>query len=71
MAGITLIQAQEQLDAYLAASIAVSKGQSYSIDGRALTRANAAEIRNCIEFWDRQVQRLTRGGIKVIGGTPV
>lgn len=71
MAGITQAQAQAQLDAYLAASLAVSKGQAYTIDGRSLSRANAAEIRAAIEFWDRQVKRLARGGIKIIGGTPV
>lgn len=69
MTGIS--QAQAHLDEWLAADLAVSKGQAYSIGGRSLSRADAATIRSNIEFWDRQVKRLSRGGIKVFGGTPV
>lgn len=67
MAGITLAQAQAQLDAWLAASTNVATSQSYTIDtgngSRTLTRADAAEIRSQIKFWDGQVKRLssTRG----------
>jgi len=71
MTGITLEQAQAQLDAWLAASTAVAQGQSYSIStesgSRSLSRANANEIMSQIQFWDRQVKRLTRGGIRVRG----
>ncbi|WP_212635557.1 DUF6148 family protein [Ralstonia insidiosa] len=72
MAGITLQQAQEQLDAWMAANLAVASGQSYSIGGRSLTRVNAAEIRDQINFWERKVQRLTsgQGGIRVRYGAP-
>jgi hypothetical protein len=70
MAGITLAQAQAQLTAWLAADTAVASGQAYSIAGRALTRAQAAEIRQNIQFWDSQVKKLTRGGFRIIGGTP-
>jgi hypothetical protein len=70
MAGITITQANAQLDSWLTASTAVATGQSYSIGGRSLTRANAKEIRENITFWDMQVKRLTRGGIRVKGGTP-
>lgn len=72
MAGITLSQAQEQLDAWLAANLAVSQGQSYTINSRSLTRANAGKIRDQVVFWDGHVKRLSRsGGIRIIGGTPV
>ncbi len=70
MAGITLVQAQAQLTAWLAADTAVAAGQAYSIAGHSLTRANAAEIRENIQFWDAQVKKLTRGGIRLVGGTP-
>lgn len=70
MAGITLAQAETQLASWLSADTAVATGQSYSIGGRSLTRANAKEIRDNIVFWDKQVKRLTRGGIRVRGGTP-
>ncbi len=70
MAGITLAQATAQLTAWLAADTAVATGQSYSIAGRALTRPNAAEIRENIQLWDGQVKKLTRGGFRILGGTP-
>ena len=71
MAGITLAQAETKLAEWIAADTAVATGQSYSIAGRSLTRANAKEIRDNIVFWDSQVKRLTNGGITVRGITPV
>ncbi|MFA6315665.1 MAG: DUF6148 family protein [Candidatus Paceibacterota bacterium] len=70
MAGITKSQAEAQLAVWIAASTAVATGQSYSIAGRAITKVNAAEIREQIKFWDAQVKRLSRGGIRIRGGTP-
>lgn len=59
MAGITLEQAQAQLDAYLAAELKVLGGQSYEIGGRRLTRADLSEIRAGVETWNSRVQQLT------------
>jgi len=59
MAGITLAQAETQLAAYLAAETAVLTGQSYQFNGRSLTRANLAEIREGISAWDNRVKELT------------
>ncbi|ATE84717.1 hypothetical protein B9J07_25545 [Sinorhizobium sp. LM21] len=59
MAGITLDQAQTQLDLWLNASMAVAKKQSYSIAGRSLTLADAADIQRSIEYWNNQVQKLS------------
>ncbi|WP_425065609.1 DUF6148 family protein [Reyranella sp.] len=67
MAGITLAQAQAQLDAWMAASTAVTTGQEYEIDTgsgrRRLKRADAAEIRQQISFWDGQVKSLTPAAV--------
>ncbi len=71
MAGITLAQAEAQLTSWITASTAVAGNQSYSIGDRTLTRANAREIRENIEFWDRKVKRLSRGGILSRGVIPV
>ena len=71
MAGITLAQAEAKLATWLAAEDLVAAGQSYSIGTRSLTRANLKEIRETIDYWEGKVQRLTRGGIRVFGGTPV
>jgi hypothetical protein len=59
MAGITLAQAQAQLDAWLADSLAVSSNQSYSIAGRSLSRANASEISAMVDKWESKVKQLT------------
>jgi hypothetical protein len=66
MAGITLEQAQAQLDLWLAASTAVAASQSYEIAGRKLTRADAATIRDQVEFWDAKVQKLSAGNSRRI-----
>lgn len=59
MAGITLAQAQAQLDAWLAADSKVATGQSYEIAGRKLTRANAGEITSKIDYWNGKVVQLS------------
>ena len=78
MAGITLAQAEAKLAEWMAADTAVASGQSYSIDNRTVTKAQALEIRNNIKFWDEQCRILAasptgrRGGRpKVWGATPV
>lgn len=62
MAGITRAQAQQHLDTWLAADIAVASGQSYMIGSRRLDRAHALEIRNNVSYWQSMVLRLSRGG---------
>lgn len=59
MAGITLAQAQAQLDAYLAAETAVLGGQSYEIAGRRLTRADLDAIQAGITAWNARVIALS------------
>jgi len=71
MAGITLEQAEEKLTLWMEADDAVATGQSYTIGNRALTRADARLIRDNIEFWEKKVKELSRGGIKIRGVTPI
>lgn len=63
MAGITLADAQAQLALWLAASAAVASSQMYEIETgngrRKLQRADAAEIRQQIDFWQQKVSALT------------
>ena len=56
---ITLTQAQTALSAWVAADLAVAKGQSYSMNGRSLTLANVREIREQIQYWERRVMALS------------
>jgi len=72
MAGITLEQAEAKLSAYLAAEDAVLSGQSYTIAGRSLTRADLAHIRSGIAAWEQRVIRLdNQGGIRARGAVPL
>ena len=59
MAGITLTLAQTQLDAYLAAEIAILSGQEYVIGSRRLKRADLALVQAGITLWNQRVQDLT------------
>ena len=52
---LTLTQAQTALDAWIAADLAVAKGQIYTMNGRSLTLANSKEIREQIQYWERRV----------------
>ncbi len=52
---ITLTIARNALNAWVAADLAVARGQSYSMNGRSLTLANAREIREQITYWERRV----------------
>lgn len=55
--------AQARLQQWLDAEEAVSKGQAYSIGDRSLTRANLADIRASIQFWQGQVQAFRAVGL--------
>jgi coproporphyrinogen III oxidase-like Fe-S oxidoreductase len=73
MAGITLANAEAQLALWLAADAKVATNQAYSIGTRSFTRADAAEIRQNIDFWNAKVIGLSRGatgGIRMRGGIP-
>lgn len=74
MAGITLAQAQEQLDRYIAAETAVLNNQSYTIGDRQLTRASLPYIQKGIETWNNRVQMLSlaqRGRSRSITPRPI
>jgi len=73
MAGITLEIAEAQLAEWLAANSAVTANQSYSIDNRSLTRADASQIRMQVDYWDKKCKELARsnGGPRVRFVVPV
>ena len=55
---VTLTVANTALNAWIAADLAVAKGQSYSMNGRSLTLANVKEIREQIIYWERRITQL-------------
>lgn len=50
--------AQKHYRAWLAAELELTTSQSYTIGTMTLTRANLAEIRKQIEFWENKVKEL-------------
>lgn len=54
--------ARRHLDAWLDAELEVTTHQSYTIGSRSLTRANLAEIRKQIQFWQNEVEKLENAG---------
>lgn len=72
MAGITLAQAEAKLTLWMSAEDKVAAGQEYAIGARRLKRADLAEVRQQVQFWDAKVKELSRGttGMRVRGGTP-
>lgn len=59
MAGIDLTTATARLQLYLDAEAAILANQEYTIGGRRLKRADLAEVRKGVLYWDRQVKDLT------------
>ena len=58
MAICTLSEAQQHLQSWLAADLALATSKEYWIGSNRLTRANAAEVKERIQFWSRQVKKL-------------
>lgn len=56
-----------QLAAWEAASLALANNESYSINGRTLTRADMADVERALTYWGRQQRLNSRGGIRVTG----
>lgn len=63
---------QAQLEQVQAAITAVMSGQSYSIGGRSMTRADLAQLREDDKYLRMMAAREARNsrGIRVRGGTP-
>lgn len=73
MASWTLAEAQAHLDAWLAADLALASGQTASVGGVTLTRADAASVAKSIAYWRREVERLTAGrgpGARIVRVVP-
>ena len=75
MTGITLEQAQAQLDAYLQAEQDILlNGQATAIHGRDFRHATLADIQAGIQRWEAMVKRLSSssaGRMRIRGITPV
>ncbi|SFA91724.1 hypothetical protein SAMN05216312_102226 [Cohnella sp. OV330] len=56
----TYEQAKNHLDAWLAADLAISTGQSYTIANRTLTRANIKDVHAMIKYWQAHLKAAIR-----------
>jgi len=72
MAGITLANAEAQLQLWLTASEKVASGQEYRMGDRWLRRSDADHIQSMIEFWDSRAQKLSRAsGLRIRKAVPL
>lgn len=53
----TVEEVQKRLQIWLNAEEAIAKGQSYSIDNQRLERANLAQVREQIKFWQKELSK--------------
>lgn len=58
MAGLTLLQAEAKLAEWMAADTDLQNGQQVKFGERFLTRADALEVRNNIDYWEKKVQEI-------------
>lgn len=58
MAGLTLADAETRLAGWLAADTELQSGQTVKYNDRLLTRADAAEVRNNIDYWQKKCTEL-------------
>ena len=58
--------AKLHLQSWLECDLALSTGKSYKIGSRNLSRTDAAEVKERIQFWSNEVDRLEAGRKKGI-----
>lgn len=55
------VTAQQMVDRYLEAEMAVLDGKTVTMNGRTLTMENLSEIRKGREYWERRIAQQQRG----------
>ena len=58
--------AKLHLQSWLEADLSLATGKSYRIGSRSLNRTDAAEVKERINFWSNEVERLENGRPKGI-----
>ena len=65
MAAWTLEEAQQYLKEALEARSRILRAQEYGIGDKKTKRAELVQINEDIKFWRREVEKLSRGTIKI------
>lgn len=65
MAAWSLEEAKEYLKEALEARSRILRAQEYGIGDKKTKRAELAQINEDIKFWKKEVEKLSRGGIKI------
>ena len=65
MAAWSLEEAKEYLKEALEARSRILRAQEYGIGDKKTKRAELAQINEDIKFWKKEVERLSRSGIKI------
>jgi hypothetical protein len=60
MAGLTLAQAEARLAGWLDVDTQLQAGQTVKFNERLLTRADAEQVRNNIDYWQKKCQELSQ-----------
>ena len=68
---MTLTEAQQHLQVWLAADLSLAEGKELRIGSRTLTRVDAAEVKERIAFWQREVNRLSGQSRRVRRVVPI
>lgn len=58
MPTLNLGTVRANLEAWIAADLALASGQSFSMNGRTLTRSDAGQVKERINYWSRLEARL-------------
>ena len=68
----TVEECKKHLQSWLDADLALATGKSYQMGTQNLTRANAAEVKERIEYWKQKLELAQNGGRrrKIIGVIP-
>ena len=60
----TVEECKKHLQSWLDADLALATGKSYQMGTQNLTRANAAEVKERIEYWKKNLELAQNGGRK-------
>ncbi len=70
MAGRTLADAEADYAAVHAAYLKALNAESSNLNGNSIQRSKSAELYQQMMQLDAEIERLSRGGMRIRGGTP-